>query len=301
MITAFGRLWTRAPLWRRTWYATGIAVVLTIMFPPAWLGGYAPASRSDPPPTSQVPTPQASITTPAPAPAADTSVSAAAPPVGGIPIAGSVYTGRLPLGAQSVPLPPGRWATVAVTSVGVDPAGGSPSASAFLALILAGRIASVAIISGSTTPDPRGAGFSPPLNLEVPAFYYRRIVSAVDHGPLDLWLCGSSQPSRWTDPLTQAAARVIRQQNLALPDRFASAVFRIADTRNWVSAEFMYPDPAPTGGSVRPWIEVAALPDTSALSQVEKVRRWGKQWHDIIRRGFTGTLRQGDEALVAPP
>jgi hypothetical protein len=173
--------------------------------------------------------------------------------------------------------------------------------SAFLALVISGHIAAVAIITGSVAPEATGAGFSPPLQLEIPSFYYRRTLSAVDHGPLDLWLCGASQPSKWNDPLSLAATGVIRQQGLLLPDRFASVVFRLADKRNWVSADFMYPDPTPATDPVKPWTEAAALSDTAPLSHVEKVRRWGKQWHEIIRRGFAGTLRPGDEAQIAPP
>jgi hypothetical protein len=190
---------------------------------------------------------------------------------------------------------------LAVKNASAAPTGGPPDMSAFLALVIGGRIVAAAIITGSIAPEATGAGFSPPLHLEIPSFYYRRTLSAVDHGALDLWLCGPSQPSKWNDPLSLAAIGVIRQQGLSLPDRFASAVFRLADRRNWISADFMYPDPAPTNDPVKPWIEAAALSDTAPLSHVEKVRRWGKQWHEIIRRGFAGTLRPGDEGQIAPP
>jgi hypothetical protein len=301
--TVFSRLWARAPIWRRAWYATGAALALTIAFPPPWLGGTAPPSQPDRPLAPQAPLPQgpAAADQASPTLAPDAGTSPAPTPAAGIPVAGNIYSGRLPLGAQSVPLPLGRWVTVAVSSAGIDPAGDPPSASAFLALVLGGRIAAIAIISGSTSPDKGSAGFTPPLNLEIPAFYYRRVIAAADHGALDLWLCGHAQPAHWTDPLSQAAARAIRQDNLALPDHFASVVFRMADTKNWISANFMYPDPAPTGDTVRPWTEVAALPDTAPLSHLEKVRRWGKQWHEIMRRGFSGTLRPGDEAHIDPP
>jgi hypothetical protein len=63
----------------------------------------------------------------------------------------------------------------------------------------------------------------------------------------------------------------------------------------------MDPDFAPANDPVRQWIEVAALSDTGPLSHVEKVRRWGKAWHDIMRQGFGSTLRAGEEARVSPP
>ena len=63
----------------------------------------------------------------------------------------------------------------------------------------------------------------------------------------------------------------------------------------------MFPDTAANTSQVRPWIEVAALSDTALLSRPEKVRRWGKAWHEIMRRGFAGLLRPGDEAHIAPP
>jgi hypothetical protein len=150
-------------------------------------------------------------------------------------------------------------------------------------------------------PDPKNAGFPAPLDLQTPSYYYRRVVSSADHGALDLWVCGTTQPARWTDPLREAAGATIRKQGLPLPDRFDSAVFRLADTKNWLSAEFMFPDPASITDPIRPWTETAALTDADVLPLLEKVRRWGKQWHEIMRRGFTGTLRQGDEAQIAPP
>ncbi len=127
------------------------------------------------------------------------------------------------------------------------------------------------------------------------------MLAAADHGAVDFWVVGVSQQARWNDPLRQAAANLIRQQGLVFGDRLDSAVFRFADKRNWVSADFMFPDTAATNDAVRPWIEAAALSDTALLSHSEKVRRWGKVWHEIMRRGFAGTLRPGDEAHIAPP
>jgi hypothetical protein len=285
MIGAFLRLWRRAPLWRWTLLATAAAIAMTFAFPPNWPGAGVPArppqeSPAPPPPTAPI----------KPNPPSDAN----------LPTAGASYTSRLPLGAQSVPLPPGHWVALAInTSTGS--AAAPPSVNVFLALILGSRLTAAALISGSTAPDPNEAGFPPPLEAQIPSFYYRRVLSAVDHGPLDLWVCGNTRPGQWVDPLRQAALGVIHQQNLTLPDHLDSAVFRLADKRNWVSANFMFTDPNGAADPAQPWTEAAALSDTSPLSHLERVRRWGKAWHEIVRHGFAGALTQGEEAHIAPP
>jgi hypothetical protein len=229
----------------------------------------------------------------------DAAPTAALPPGDTIPVAGAFYAGRLPLGAQSVPLPVGRWLALAVAT-GPTTAG-TPGVTVFLGLILEGRIMAAASIGGSAAPDPHDAGFAAPLEAQNPAFYYRRVLSAVDHGPLDFWVCGISVPAKWNDPLRQAAVGVLRRQSLDLPERFDSAVFRLADKRNWVSVEFMFPTPPGEDGSVPAWTDVATLSDALALPHIEKVRRWGKAWHEVLRRGFAGAPPSPEEAWIPLP
>ena len=284
MIGAFVRLWRRAPLWRWTVLATAAATAMTFAFPPN-----RPTIVTIPPPQE----------TPA-APPQATPVKPNPPNDANLPTAGAAYSTRLPLGAQSVPLPPGRWVALAVnTSTGS--AAAPPSVNVFLALILGSRLTAAALISGSTAPDPKESGFPAPLETQIPSFYYRRVLSAIDHGPLDLWVCGNTRPGQWTDPLRQAALGVIRQQNLTLPDHLDSAVFRLADKRNWLSANFMFTDPNGAADPAQPWTEAAVLSDSGPLSHLERVRRWAKAWHEITRRGFANALTQGEEAHVAPP
>ena len=47
--------------------------------------------------------------------------------------------------------------------------------------------------------------------------------------------------------------------------------------------------------------EAAALPNSVALSHAEKVRRWGKAWHELMRRAFEGAAHAPDEARIAMP
>jgi hypothetical protein len=281
---AFLRLWHRAPVWRWTLLTTAAAAVMAVIFPPV---GSIPAP---PPAVPAISEPQP-VAPPAPQPTV--------PPNAALPTAGGSYTNRLPLGAQSVPLPPGRWVAVAVNNP--NPPTTPPSVDVFLARIMGGHVAAAALISGSIASDPQQAGFPAPLDAQIPSFYYRRVLSAVDHGTLDLWVCGNTTPARWTDPLRQAAIGVFRQQNIALADHLDSVVFRFADTRNWMSADFMFADPDATTVPAPPWTEAAALSDTAPLSHLEKVRRWGKAWHEVMRSGFTGVLHPGDELHIAPP
>jgi hypothetical protein len=166
--------------------------------------------------------------------------------------------------------------------------------------VLGERVAAAAVISGSTTAQPQSAGFPVPPDAQLPAFYYRRVLTAVDHGPADFWFCGSSLPSKWTDPLRQAAMTALVQQHIGVADRFDSVVFRLSDKRNWLAAEFMFP--APTGeGAAGPWTEAAVLSDAAVLPHIEKVRRWGKAWHDVLRRGFEGGADFADSARIPLP
>ena len=210
-MSAFGRLWSRAPLWRRSLFVTAVAAALAIAYPPGWLAdsgtGQPPRELLASVGAGQGP---ALSARPEPAPV----VHATDP---GLPVAGTFYAGRLPLGEQSVPLPPGRWLALAVASPNASDA--PHSVNVFLALVLDGRINAAAVIGGSTAPDPRDAGFAAPLEAQIPPYYYRRVLSAADHGAMDFWLVGASQPARWTDPLRQAAVNVIRQQGLVFADR----------------------------------------------------------------------------------
>ena len=180
-------------------------------------------------------------------------------------VPGEIYSDRLPFGEQSVPLPPGHWLAVAV---GNDlQTSGVPSSSAFLALVLGERVAAAALISGSTAAEPQAAGFLVPADVQIPAFYYRRVLMAVDHGPADFWLCGSSLPSEWPDPVRRAAITALAQQHIGVADRFDSAVFRLSDKRDWLAAEFMFPAPA-GDGTAAAWTEEAALSEEIGRAHV---------------------------------
>src|ERR1051326_1978173 len=295
---AFGRLWVRAPIWRRLLYFTCVMSALTIWYPPPWLGGVGRAMRQ---PDAIVAAANQQRMVPAAAP----TVAPIAPgPSGDAPnsmesaqLVGGPYSGRFPLGAQSIPLPPGKW--VALASQSGLAAAGVQERSILLAFILDGRLIAAAIIVGSTAADPRQGGYPAPLEVQVPSFYYRRVFSAIDHDKVDLWVAGFTRPANWTDPFRQNALAAFRKQSLPIPDQFNSAVFRLADKRNWLSAEFMFPDSGTDVSPPRAWIDAAALPDSVALPHTEKVRRWGKAWHEVMRRAFEGAPPSPDEARVA--
>ena len=294
-MNAFGRLWDRAPIWRRAMYLTCAAVAMTALYPPSWIGGVTPAVHQ-----------RAADVVPSGAPDVGQASSAPTTPVPGeapkggenLPVPGEFYSGRLPFGSQSVPLPPGHWLALA-RQTGVTPAG--PGASVFLALELGGRLVAAASITGSTVSDPKATGYPAPLEAQIPHFYYRRVFSAVDHGAVDLWLTGTTAPAKWNDAYRQAAISAVQKQSIPVPDQFVTALFRLADKRNWLSAEFMFANSGGDQGSVRSWTEVAALPETAGVPFIEKVRRWGKAWHAVMRRGFAGGAWSADEARIALP
>jgi hypothetical protein len=287
-MTAFSRLWRRASIWRRCVIATGIAAGLMFLDPPEWTGAPERPTLLTAPAT---PNPVVSLPGPAPQ-------TAPPPMASGFPVPGDIYVGRLPFGTQSVPLPAGKWLMLA-EATGPSTTGGT-AVSAFLAFILGGRLVAAAAVTGSAEPDPRAMGFAPPLEAQIPAFYYRRVFASVDHGPLDLWVCGSTQTAKWSDPVRQAALRTIQQQNLEASARFDSVVYRFADQRTWLSVEFMFPASAETEPP-RGWIESASLADPVGLSRIEKVRRWGKAWHDVMQQAFAGAPPSANEGRIAMP
>src|SRR5277367_4885342 len=135
-MTAFGRLWTRAPAWRAALLLTIGCGALAALFPPwqpevavsevAVSGGVTPSVRRAQPVVAPVPAPASSSAS------SSASASTAAAAAANTPVPGQIYADRLPFGSQSVPLPPGHWLVVAV---GNDPqTSGAPSASAFIAL-----------------------------------------------------------------------------------------------------------------------------------------------------------------------
>ena len=282
-MTAFGRLWARAPAWRAALLVTIGCGALAFAFPPGQPEIAVPVPRT---PVMSRTEPVTPVQAPPPAPAAATETN--------IPVPGEIYSGRLPFGSQSVPLPAGQWLAVSVGSTGQN------SVSAFLALVLGEQVAGAALISGSSAAEPDAAGFRVPADAQIPAFYYRRVLAAVDHGPADFWLCGSSLPSTWTDPVRHAAITALTQQHIGIADRFDSAVFRFSDKRNWLAAEFIFPAPAGEG-TVGPWTDAAVLSDAAVLPHIEKVRRWGKAWHGVLRRGFEGDANFADSARIPLP
>jgi hypothetical protein len=284
-MTAFGRLWVRAPVWRAAVMLTIGCGALAFFFPPGQPEVAAPPTpvfaRSEPA--------MATRQMPALAPAAAQ---------GNLPVPGQIYADRLSFGSQSVPLPPGHWLAVAV---GKNPqTSGVPSSSVFLALVLGERVVAVALISGSTVAEPQAAGFLVPADAQIPAFYYRRVLTAVDHGLADFWICGNSPLSDWSDPVRHAGITALAQQHVGIADHFDSAVFRLSDKRNWLAAEFAFPAPA-AEGPVRPWTEEAGLSDAAVLPHIEKVRRWAKAWHDVLRRGFEGDGNLADSVRIPLP
>jgi hypothetical protein len=287
-MSAFGRLWARAPAWRAALFLTIGCGALAALFPPGQPEVAMPARLA----------PVVARAEPAAAPVQAPAAASTASPEANLPVPGQTYSDRLPFGSQSVPLPPGYWLAVAVGNNPQTP--GVPNASVFLALVLGERVAAAAVISGSTATEPQAAGFPVPADAQIPAFYYRRVLVAVDHGPADFWFCGASIPSRWADPLRQAAIASLAQQHIGLADRFDSVVFRLSDKRNWLAAEFMFPAPAGEAAA-GPWTEQAALSDAAVLPHIEKVRRWGKAWHDVLRRGFEGGADPADGARIALP
>jgi len=94
----------------------------------------------------------------------------------------------------------------------------------------------------------------------------------------------------------------------------------LSDKRNWLAAEFMFPvsagealaGEAPAGeapareatareATVGAWTAEAALSDAAVLPHIERVRRWGKAWHDVLRRGFEGGTTLADSARIPMP
>lgn len=280
-MTALGRLWRRAPVWRRALYLTATATTLAVLFPPPPIAPYLGV-------VAVVPKEPGTVAAPVAVPALAQSV----------PQPGMTYSDRLPFGTQSVPLPVGRWLAL-VRQTGDTPNG--PALSVFLALELGGRVVAVASITGSFADNPKEAGYPAPLEAQIPNFYYRRVYASVDHGPVDLWIAGVTTTAKWNDQYRQAAIGAIQHRAMVVPGQFDTVVYRLADRRNWLSAEFMFTDATRDTAPVRPWTDVALLPDTSNVSYIEKVRRWGKAWHGVMKRGFAGGAWSPDEAQIPLP
>jgi hypothetical protein len=209
----------------------------------------------------------------------------------------------LPLGEQTVPLPAGSWTVYAVNTSTLR--AGASIASVFVAQVIDNRLKAVASIRGTTAPDPGRGGFLPDFKPQHSNYYYRRIFSSIEHGAMDYWFCARSEWVRPGDPLDRAGIGALQQKGIAVPDIMLATVFRIADSSRIVSEAIdfnLVPDEsasAPMPDQYRvAWSEQATRPPTEGIGPLEKVRRWGKVWHEALRHAFDGRL-QSDEAAAA--
>ncbi len=288
-MTAFSRLWSRAPLWRGA-LLLGLGMTgLAALYPPA--GGQAslPAARYDPPPA---PAPPVSLPPQAmqPLPAAPPGVRPDAPSFG------STVSAAVPFAGETVPLPAGDWVTVA--AIGGKTPGGKALNAAMLAQLAGGQVAAIAVLHGFGLPGEAGAGFPRVPSCQETRNIYSRVFVARDNGEQACWSVDAVALA-WADPanrLLASGAAELQQRGAAMPEVAVRASFVRADQSHVLIAEIYQPvDTPPEGPGGWNWSRIMATPDR--LARMTRLRDWAAAWWPLFDRGFSNHL---DPAAVTP-
>ncbi len=287
-MSAFARLWIRAPTWRGA-LLLGVALSgLAVLYPPP-LRRPVPGARYVSTPLVPSPSPAAvPAATPALAPPARTADP-------NLPAFGAVVATTVRFAGTNVPLPRGEWRVVA--AMGGRTPQGQVAASSVLAQVTNGALNAAVILFAVVPPSATRGGFSADPLCQSPHSLFSRVFSAVDHGPQACWTVEAIAAQDWdaadTPPFVRSGVAELKQQGTALPTVVLRAYFAHADADHLLTMQVIeaVPSPlqAPFGWQME---EVRRTPDK--LARVVRLRDWAQRWNVLVRRSFEGQLNPMD-------
>jgi hypothetical protein len=305
-MSAFARLWVRAPAWRGVLLLSVALSGLAILYPPPvslqrWsqfrsaLPGArytaAPAPAIPSPPTATIPSPPVAapdIPVPDPAvPARQTDPS--------LPGFGTHVTGTVPFAGVTVPLPRGEWTVIAAISGHTSQ--GQKAATSILAQVTNGSLATVIILEAVEPLSTIHTGFPTDVTCQASSLLFGRVFSAVDHGPQACWEVDALVAQDWNMegmmPILRSAIAELRQRGTALPTVVLRAHFFHADAVHLLTMQVLEAAPAPPQPPFG-WTmaEVRSTPDK--LARAVRLRNWAETWDALVRRSFEGRLIPAD-------
>ncbi|EHH68972.1 hypothetical protein [Gluconobacter morbifer] len=295
-MTAFGRLWRRAPLWRTSLCMTVGALGLAAFYPtPAlkkampWLPGHLPGQH----PSASGPQGPGG---PGPNGPGGNAPDSPADQVG-IPDPGITERGSLTIAGRILPLPAGDWHPILTARSG--PKG--ELSQQVLARTDRGVVSGV--IVARATQQPLSADFAE--QLETPCHDDRDYASHIVEKP------GVSQECSYTsnavlanktvstDPFITAAFNRMRTLGFPIPTLMINvgwyhAAFQSKDSVNIETVETLV---APIEEGSRQllappqyWNKTAIHSNPDAARFIGDLDRWMVRWSTVLRRGFDGTL-----------
>ena len=275
-MSAFGRLWRRAPAWRFLLILAVASSALAAMFPP-----YLPSldrlrlvghhAAADPGPRYA----------PAPDPGPLDYSVIDLPPITG------TRSLLIPFAGRQVPLPQGDWTELALMR-----AGGPQALQAIvLARLRGGRLTGMMIVAGPSGVSPAPAM---PTNgcFDVKGLATHDLSSSAGpDGPTSQ--CWSLRPLVTAQLADPADPNLIEQRSFArlgkigieVPVRLLALRYFTEDAAGGLTVTIMEPDPAASAATQR------------------RSETWMQHWVALLHRGFAGTLRPADvtAALARDP
>ena len=276
-MTAFGRLWRRAPAWRFLLILALASTALAAMFPPPApsLNGLWPARRHavlDPRPRYAPPPDAAPL---------DYSVI-------DLPPITATRSLLIPFAGRQVPLPQGGWTELALMR-----AGGPQALQAIvLARLRGGRLTGMMIVAGPSATAPQASALRADGCFDVKglATHEQSASAGPDAAAQQCWNLRPLVTAQLADPanpnlLEQRSFARLGKIGIEVPVRLLAMRYFTEDAAGGLTVTIMEPDPVASAATQR------------------RSEAWMQRWVALLHRGFAGTLRPADvtAALARDP
>ncbi len=269
-MSAWGRLWRRAPAWRFCLFGAVGMTALAAMFPPTppdWLARWHPWQRT----ASADPAPRFVAQPDAPPPAYATFE---------MPAFGHMRSGIIPFAGRQLPLPAGQWQELAIARN----RGRLMETISLLARIEDGRMTGLVIATAPESPGIiAGVTETPKLCLEAGTLAHHLTPSTPDR-PLshECWTIVDEDMTTgaWAPGQNSLEAHALQRLGLLR----TSVANHMLAWRYFISGD---------GGFMQTMILV---PDQRATEpgQVTRLQDWGERFATKLSKGFNGTLTAAD-------
>ncbi|WP_408873923.1 hypothetical protein [Gluconobacter roseus] len=298
-MTAFGRLWRRAPLWRTSVIVTVGALGMAAFYPtPAlkkampWLPGHLPGAA---PSAGQ----QADQTAAGPggAPGAGDQI--------GVPDPGIAQHGSIMIAGRTLPLPAGDWHPILTARSGAH----GELSQQILARTDRGVVSGVIVVRATQQPVPAELA----EQLETPCHDDRDYAAHISEQPGVSQECSYTSnavlenQSVSTDPFITAAFSRMRTLGFPIPSLMINVGWYHAAVagKNTAHIETVETLVAPIEHGSRQllappqyWNKASVHKNPDAAQFIDTLDRWMIGWSRVLRQGFDGTL---DTATLVPP
>ena len=274
-MSAAGRLWARAPLWRAVVVLAATASLLALVYPP--------------------------VSRPEPVVAATGHYTQLPPQLDPFPVQPR-ESGVFTLGTLRIPLPSGDWHAMRTFHSN----GRTPEARGILLLSFAGkRLTGAVLLFGTPSAAPAQGDPAPTLNCTQSDHYVSRDTSAGDRSRQDCWFLKPDSPARsWAaggppnhEPsgTLAAAAASLHEQDVAIPPVMLLTSYFVAEGTRWLQVTYyIVPTIIDEAPRLPDWVAGKAQTDPAKAAYIARADHWAEQWATLVRRGFAGQLTQAD-------